>query len=339
MAAAIGDAQSSTVIVWGFPENATDREVEGLVRYIPGFVAAKLNIVKGRPQLFVRFSDYQHALSAAESMHGTPMDPYAPEQVITVSVARSDLDPAKLRARNGATPIGQLVNGGGKGGGGGGTEVKRTFGASFPTETPSFGKKAKLTPDVGGGTDTLAIFKLSTTGQTADSIHAFFCDLETYEGLRQGGDNLFLKFANHAATKEAMEGAAQVGIKCFPANTSLSMNKATHTKEATVGAPPAFSKKPMNTTSEANGASTDTLAIFKLSTTEQTADSIHAFFCDLETYEGLRQGGDTLFLKFANHAATKEAMEGAAQVGIKCFPANTSLNLSKATHLRETPAC
>jgi len=335
MVVAIGDAQSSTLIVWGFPDNATDREVEGLVRYVPGFVAAKLNVVKGRPQLFVRFSDYQHALQAAESMHGTPSDPHAPEQLLTASIARSELDPEKVRARVGATLISHLASGGAAGKGGAATDGKRTFGTSFQADTPSFNKKPRTATEV-GGMDTLAIFKLSTTGQTVETIHKFFCDLETYEGLRQGGDNLFLKFANHAATKEAMEGAAQVGIKCFPANSSMDLSKATHLREPTQTLRTSFTKK-AKTATEAGGG-TDTLAIFKLSTTGQTVDTIHKFFCDLETYEGLRQGGDNLFLKFANHAATKEAIEGAAQVGIKCFPANSSMDLSKATHLREAHA-
>jgi len=250
--------ETSTILISGFADDATDRELEGLVRFMPGFVAAKLDLSKGRPKMFARFCDHEHAVKASEVMDKMPMDIYTPHATLIANLARSDLDPEKVRPRVGATPLHQLGLGKGAGGspamggkgmtpaglGANGANVKggkvglgekRPFAAaSFANAgdlAPVFGKKTK-TLNADAGADTLVIFKATTLSQSVDDIHGLFCGAEGYEGLRQGGNNIFLKFAAAANAEAAIQEAAGVGLQCFAAKSNMDLSKATHLKDA-----------------------------------------------------------------------------------------------------------
>lgn len=58
----------------GFPTDVKDRELNNLLRYMPGYDACQMNWKSGQPQGFALFTTPAHARAAVEHIAGVLFD-------------------------------------------------------------------------------------------------------------------------------------------------------------------------------------------------------------------------------------------------------------------------
>eukprot|EP00928_Gymnodinium_smaydae_P078749 TRINITY_DN62837_c0_g1_i1.p1 TRINITY_DN62837_c0_g1~~TRINITY_DN62837_c0_g1_i1.p1 ORF type:complete len:448 (-),score=105.42 TRINITY_DN62837_c0_g1_i1:99-1334(-) len=89
-AGGFGSADSRTLLITGFPENACDRELENFCRFMPGYVGAR-TVFKRWPQVFVKFQSHAHVLAAKLEVDGQPFDLQDATTVMKAHVANTEL--------------------------------------------------------------------------------------------------------------------------------------------------------------------------------------------------------------------------------------------------------
>lgn len=83
----------STIFVSGFSNDAGERELENLCRFIHGFVAARASVSKGSMKLWARFDCPDSAFNALATLEQQPFDMRDPSLVLRANMARTDLNP------------------------------------------------------------------------------------------------------------------------------------------------------------------------------------------------------------------------------------------------------
>ncbi|PNW79726.1 hypothetical protein CHLRE_08g364700v5 [Chlamydomonas reinhardtii] len=120
-----------TVFVTGFPIDVKERELNNLLRFLPGYEASQMNYGKGSAQGFALFTSGAHARAACDQLQHVRFDE---NSSLRAEMARKnmyikDMEPNAKRARPasgmvvtggyGVPPSGGPVGGSGGGGGGG----------------------------------------------------------------------------------------------------------------------------------------------------------------------------------------------------------------------------
>lgn len=226
----IGDGQESsescTLLVTGFPENSSDRELENFCRFLPGFGGAKSSFKKF-PQVFVKFESHAQVLNAMQWVDQQPFDLHDQLNVLKGHIARKELNidmvsdrqsGAPLQSRNGVGP--SLLQGSLNALLGLAEAPGNAWQAAAHAHWPS---EAYMTEDrpskrprweaEDGGMDTLYIRDIVEKKQTESSIASLFSGYKGYVTLRlakhavSGIENCFIKFASAADAQAALHSA------------------------------------------------------------------------------------------------------------------------------------
>lgn len=64
----VSDLKVRTIFISGLPEDAKERELQNLLRWLPGYEASQVNFKGEHPMGFALFATAQHALAAKDAL-------------------------------------------------------------------------------------------------------------------------------------------------------------------------------------------------------------------------------------------------------------------------------
>lgn len=223
-----GGEEMRTVWIGSIPRDATNRELDNLCRFIPGFQAAK----PSKETMFVLFDCNENATYAILALNGQPFDRlYAGQQEpLVAKMAKSNMrtdaamDPKMqadaYRGSNGSygsysAPSWQERSPGGYGGGGSYTENnKRAHESSYGSSNPKFANQS-------GGIDTVACVGAADLGVDNAQLEQFFSSLPGFiaakANAKMGGG--FFKFKSPTLAEQAVLAARESGLPAAMAKT------------------------------------------------------------------------------------------------------------------------
>lgn len=349
---------TSSILISGFPGNATDREMENFCRFLPGYIASKASF-KGSPKVFVRFDAYEAAQAAVSGINGQPFDELDPDVILTSAMARTDLNPPapgslvpgrdKLTSMAGQTGFTGAVHGmqnawpqSDWGAARGGNEYM----------PPAKRARVEVADAFAGGTDTICV-KGWEQGLTAELMLQVFERTPGFVTLQmsksgKGGGNCFVKFTTPSFASKAIRTAQQAGYEAEMARTSLNIagsdfhapavGKGAKSPLAIKGKSKAPYQAPYQAPHQAAGGEEDTLAIFGLGEKGHTEEELIDLFSATSGFLGLRcsttgKGGGHCFVKYESARLASKGKEYADENGCETVIAKTSLNLAQATYV------
>jgi len=221
-----GAMSRETLLITGFQGNASDREMENVCRFMPGYVGAKASLQKN-PQVFVRFDSPENMQNAFQLVDQQPVDLHdVASAVMQAHIANSELNNPErgqqFQTRSGVGPqvlsgflnpmlgvpnsadepeaafVGQPQ----------GQAVSAYAEDVRPWKRPRYDGQPVAEQEM----DTLCVMNIQEKNEDQNSITSLF---QTFEGFvtlqvmpgKLGGQNCFIKFASQYLAQAAMLSA------------------------------------------------------------------------------------------------------------------------------------
>jgi len=316
----------STVFVGGLPPDATDRELDNLCRFIPGFVNARVDHKKGKT-LFARFDTPASAHKAIAALNGQVFDRLCLGEPMRAFLARSNMKsdgPPSRAPRNEALhsvvtypPVSSYPAG----------NHSTHVGRPNSSATAVTAKRPRSQGDY-AEVDTVASVGAAERGFDEATLHAFFMGLPGFVTFkanpRMGGG--FAKFDSASQASKAIASAKQQGI---PAEMAKSSMGSALTVAPERQPPPPEHHVPLkrHRTTE-NPSQVDTVACVGAAERGFDEGSLQNFFVDqpgfLHFKANPRMGGG--FAKFETPALAAQAIRRAQDHGIPADIAKSSMS-------------
>jgi len=349
------ETEVSTIFVAGLPVDATYRELENLVRFLPGYEAFKMASSRGKAgggiTLFAKFDLTFSATAALEVLNGVPFDTKNPDVTMRVEMARSDMT-GEAQQREPKKPAPVMVHQA--------LPVQKRQAPQREDWNGSWDQGARKRPKIDyGEVDTIVLLGQVEKGFTERQLEEYFSQCPGFlawkPNRKVGGG--FVKFSTPKFAVEAIDVAASSSIEATIARSSMtfaggeppakiatgwsSSLSANQTKDAprTKGAASkGYSKGSSggvskgSTSLAADPAAVDTIVL--LGATEKGGyklTELEEFFTPLIGFVALKanRGVGGAFVKFETHEFALEAMETSNSGGIEAKLARNSMNLKE----------
>jgi len=355
----------STVYITGFPADVTERELENLCRFLPGFVGTSPTFSKGAT-VWVRFQDPDCAAAAVPLLDEQPFNMRDMSLVMKAVIAKSDTTPRPFDSM--ASPLEALVGWGshdsggykpGTGGlGSGGVLDNMLQSLVMPGQGGDAGGSFSFNDDYNkpkmprpvvepADNDTLVLFGIGDKGLTEQDLLTFFNQIEGFITLQctnsigKGGGNCFIKFETAGQAQAAIDVARYSDVVLDVARTSLNVSGGSPTGLSGFGGGGGGGSNPFSAGSwgppakkpkiAASSGECDTLVVFQIGNKSVTEEELsYSVFGPMDGFVAIQvsggNGGGNAFIKFASVEQ--------AQIGLQLAPeslnvqvARTSLNI------------
>eukprot|EP00451_Oxyrrhis_marina_P000345 CAMPEP_0204269328 /NCGR_PEP_ID=MMETSP0468-20130131/15861_1 /ASSEMBLY_ACC=CAM_ASM_000383 /TAXON_ID=2969 /ORGANISM="Oxyrrhis marina" /LENGTH=227 /DNA_ID=CAMNT_0051244701 /DNA_START=63 /DNA_END=746 /DNA_ORIENTATION=+ len=220
----------TTLVVVGFPSDATMRDRKNFVRALPGFEGARLNT---KHTLFVKFDSVEAASNALAWLQATPFDMDDPSsRTVRASFANQELDlnrgsqrqvdiqapEAYYQAPRQYPPPEAVVPPAGL--------MRHT--PRYPPQVRSAPPaKRQRGPPATGGMSTVAVMGLQRKGLSEVDVRTVFEGMDGYEACKfaPNAGGCFVKFSSSYQAQAAVGGATAMGIDAELARKELDVGK------------------------------------------------------------------------------------------------------------------
>lgn len=361
----MADGGVSTIFVAGLSFDAQPRELENMMRFMPGYEGIKVTGPKGGGKggaaVFVKFDNADDAVAAMTVLHNMPFDLQYPDQLMRVEIARSDMKtPAAAVPRSAvqayqpapprhAHPVYNQPP----------PPVYAPTPVTYAAASGPPSKRARTEEDA-GSVDTLALFGATEKGYTEGQLEDYFAQLPgfmCFKGNKRVGGG-FVKFETPELAMSALGAAIESGLEAQIARTSMSSpagdqavggydsyGGSYHNDRGYAPAPHYSDPAPpprgggggggskrgvrggLHTAAKLGGAMVDTLILQGVTEKGWTSDTITDVFRNVPGFLTFKANPRVGggFVKFADPEHAMDAIEVAANHGIEAQMARSSM--------------
>mmetsp|Transcript_53198 Transcript_53198/g.121060 ORF Transcript_53198/g.121060 Transcript_53198/m.121060 type:complete len:337 (-) Transcript_53198:48-1058(-) len=334
---------TSTIVIIGFPLDATMRERKNIAKYLPGFVTAHYLVKSGT--VFAKFDSPESAQAAVDRLNHDIYDADDPGfGPLKASIAKRELEvrdepQKKILAASasasypsglGSAPVAlRPVSMGHMGG------MREMAGMGMPLSALT-GPRASSVP-AAAGVDTVAVMKVGYQGLTPEGINETFGLLPGFIACQYNDriDACFVKFNTAQAAQRACSRGMTMGIQAEMAKRSLTMpgeakgsgkGGGYHDYAAQDSYAPA--PKRMRTEASASAGAIDTLVVMKLAKHGLSLEAVSQTFQSMQGFVTVQYNEplDAAFVKFTSPGEASAALRLAGQCGVPTEMARRSMN-------------